>query len=74
MRRISFLPLLLCASLTACTGDYRAKSQDHVTAAPVFQPQTKPTGKADLPLTEIAREGNLLRLAFASVARTPSPA
>jgi len=64
MRRISFLSLLLCASLTACTDGHRAKPQDHVPAAPVFGKQAKSTGKVELPPTEIVREGNLLRLNY----------
>jgi len=64
MRRIPFL--LLCAFLAACTGDHRAKSQEQAPSAPVAQPHTKPKSpsKAELPPTEIVREGHLLRLNY----------
>lgn len=65
MRRISLF-LLFCASLAACNGDYRTKSQSQAPSAPVVQARTEPssTSKTDLPPTEIVREGNLLRLNY----------
>jgi hypothetical protein len=55
MRRLPFLSLLLCASLTAHAGGHRTGDPRPAT------PRAK-AAKTDLPPTQISTEGKLLRL------------
>jgi endonuclease G len=57
MRRLPFLSLLLCASLTAHAGGHRAGDPRPAT------PRAK-AAKTDLPPTQISTEGKLLRLDY----------
>jgi endonuclease G len=57
MRRIPFLSLLLCVSLTACADGHRVG--DPLSATPRAK-----GGKTDLPPTQIRSEGKLLRLDY----------